>query len=251
MGAFDVTTSVRLKALFVPAGSATLTFTNDTGQIVSKVTKTVQEWANVTSLSDLLPAVPYKLGHTGGQWSYVESDILLALSSGMDSFISPTYDASTFVYPTVPTPINNEPVCSLTYSYNDADNVCSFIMAAGIPQNLDIESIGVAFFRGGKASFNPINYDLKLSNRSLVSRFDGVNSDGIYIVNAHHFKGKYNWCAKGFITYHNGDDLVTVYTNQINAVENGQGILTISSIPINNRSDNGGGIDREYDDDPL
>ena len=249
---FDVTTSVRLKALFVPAGSATLTFTNDTGQIVSKVTKTVQEWANVTSLSDLLPDVPYKLGHTGGQWSYVESDILLALSSGTDSFISPTYNTSTFVYPAVPAPVNNEPVCNLTYSYNDTDNVCSFIMAAGIPQNLNIEAIGVAFYRGNKGSFNPLTYDLKLNTRCIVSRFDGVNSDGIYIVNAHHFKGKYNRCAKGFITYHNGDDLVTLYTNQINAVENDQGVLTISSIPINNRSNNdGGGIDREYDDDSF
>lgn len=250
---FDLTTNLTFEALFVPVGSVTLTFTNDTGQIVDTVSKTTTEWANVTSLSDLLPDVPYKLGHTGGQWNYVESDILTALANGTDCTIAPTYNTSTFVYPTVPTPVDNEPVCNLTHSYNDEDNICSFIMAAGIPQNLDIEAIGVAFYKVSKTTVIPSDFELTLNKRCIVSRFDGRQSDGLYIVNVHSFFGKYKWCVRGFVTYHDGDDLVTVYTNQLESPpepENNQRVLISRNIDSDDNN-TGGGIDHDYDPDPF
>ena len=216
---FKLTTNLSFEAQFVPNGSATLTFTNDTGQIVDKVTKTALEWANTSSISDLLPAVPYKLGHTSGQWAYIESDVLTSLSNGTDAVISPAYSPSEYVYPEIPQPIDGKPVLNLTYTYNDTEDIASFIMAAGIPENLEIKAVGVAFYRNLKERFNPNKYELNLNNKLLVSRFDGRESDGIYIVNVHKFAVKYNWCARGFITYESGNKLITRYTNQIN-VEN-------------------------------
>ncbi len=248
---FNLTTNLSFEAQFVPTGSATLTFTNDTGQIVDTVTKTAQEWANTSSLTDLLPEVPYKLGHTGGQWSYVESDILYALASGTDSYISPSYNTSSFVYPEIPTPVNNKPVSNLTFSYNETEDIGSFIMAAGIPQELDVEAIGVAFYKGKKETFNPDSYILNINNKSLVSRFDGRESDGLYIVNVHSFSVKNNWCARGFITYREGNELKTHYTNQINVTnttQNGLRRIIPRSIIF---EDSEGGIDMDYDGEEL
>ena len=250
---FNLTTNLSFEAQFVPTGSATLTFTNNTGQIVDTVTKTAQEWANTSSLTDLLPEVPYKLGHTGGQWSYVESDILYALASGTDSYISPTYSASEFVYPEIPEPVNNKPVSNLTFSYNETEDIGSFIMAAGIPQELDIEAIGVAFYKGKKETFNPDSYILNINNKSLVSRFDGRESDGLYIVNVHSFSVKNNWCARGFITYRVGNELKTHYTNQINVTnttQNGLRMIIPRSIVIQDDEEELG-IDRDYDPVPF
>ena len=220
---FKITTNMDLEARFVRTGDVTLTFTNDTGQVVAKIDKSVSEWNEVTSIGDLLPEVPYKLGHTNGRWNYTEEDVLTALQVGNDVTITPIYDDSTYEYPTVPTPTDNVPVINLYYSLDADNNVGSFTMAAGIPQDLNIEAIGIGFYYKKAASFNPSNFILNINNKMLTSRFDNTDSDGIYIVNINKFTSAYNWCARGYITYYDeNNELKTVYSNQINIVNREQ-----------------------------
>ena len=220
---FKITTNMDMEARFVRTGDVTLTFTNDTGQIISKIDKSVSEWNEVTGISDLLPEVPYKLGHTSGMWNYTEADVLTALQAGNDVTITPVYDESTYEYPTVPTLTDNVPLLNLYYSLDTDNNVGSFTMAAGIPQDLNIEAIGIGFYYKKAASFNPSNFILNINNKMLTSRFDNTDSDGIYIVNINKFTSSYNWCARGYITYYDeNNELKTVYSNQINIVDRNQ-----------------------------
>ena len=220
---FKITTNMDLEARFIRTGDITLTFTNDTGQIVAKIDKSISEWSEFISIADLLPEVPYKLGHTNGRWNYTEADVLTALQAGNDVTIAPIYDDSTYEYPTVPTPTGNVPVLNLYYSLDADNNVGSFTMAAGIPQELNIEAIGIGFYYKKAASFNPSNFILNINNKMLTSRFDNTDSDGIYIVNINKFTTAYNWCARGYITYYDeNNELKTVYSNQINIVDREQ-----------------------------
>jgi|GEM_PF-656714 len=220
---FKITTNMDLEARFVRTGDVTLTFTNDTGQVVAKIDKSISEWSEVTGISDLLPEVPYKLGHTNGRWNYTEADVLTALQVGNDVTITPIYDDSTYEYPTVPTPADNVPLLNLYYSLDFDNNVGSFTMAAGIPQDLNIEAIGIGFYYKKAASFNPSNFILNINNKMLTSRFDNTDSDGIYIVNINKFTSAYNWCARGYITFYDeNNELKTVYSNQINIVDREQ-----------------------------
>ena len=217
---FKITTNMDLEARFVRTGDITLTFTNDTGQVVAKIDKSVSEWNEVNGISDLIPEVPYKLGHTNGRWNYSEADVLTALQAGNDVTITPIYDASTYEYPTVPTPTDDVPAINLYYSLDADNNVGSFTMAAGIPQDLNIEAIGIGFYYKKAASFNPSNFILNINNKMLTSRFDNTDSDGIYIVNIYKFTSAYNWCARGYITYYDeNNELKTVCSNQINIVD--------------------------------
>lgn len=217
---FKITTNMDLEARFVRTGDVTLTFTNDTGQVVAKIDKSVSEWSDVTGIADLLPEVPYKLGHTNGRWNYTEEDVLTALQAGNDVTITPIYDDSTYEYPTVPTPTDSVPVINLYYSLDADNNIGSFTMAAGIPQDLNIEAIGIGFYYKKAASFNPSNFILNINNKMLTSRFDNTDSDGIYIVNINKFTSAYNWCARGYITYYDeNNELKTVYSNQINIAD--------------------------------
>ena len=221
--AFKITTNMDLEARFVRTGDVTLTFTNDSEQVVAKIDKSVSEWNEVTGIADLLPEVPYKLGHTNGRWNYTEADVLTALQAGNDVTITPIYDDSTYKYPAVPTPTDNVPVLNLYYSLDANNNVGSFTMAAGISQDLNIEAIGIGFYYKKAASFNPSNFILNINNKMLTSRFDNTDSDGIYIVNINKFTSAYNWCARGYITYYDeNDELKTVYSNQINIVNREQ-----------------------------
>lgn len=213
---FPMTTNLDLVARFVKQNSAILTFTNDTGQIVAKIDNTPAEWLDITSLTDLLPDVPYKLGHTNGRWDYTEADVLTALRAGTDVTITPVYDESAYVYPDVPLPVDGNPVLNLTFTYDDAGDIGSFIMGAGLPQGLDIESMGIAFYFKNKNTFVPDNYILTINNKSVVSRFDSTVPDNRYIVNVHRFAEKYNWCARGFVTFRDNGQLKIAYSNQMN-----------------------------------
>jgi len=211
---FPMTTNLDFEARFIKQNAAILSFTNDTGQIVAKYDYTPTEWLDITSLTDLLPDVPYKFQHTNGRWNYTESDVLTALRAGTDVTITPVYDPSSYVYPDAPLPVDGNPVLNLTFTYDETNDVGSYIMGAGLPQNLDIESIGILFYYKNKNTFNPDNYILNINNKAVVSRFDTTVPDNRYIVNIHRFTEKYNWCARGFVTYRENGVLKIAYSEQ-------------------------------------
>ncbi len=230
---FPMTTNLDFVARFVKQNAAILSFTNDTGQIVSKIDNTPTEWNDVTTLDDLLPDVPYKLGHVNGRWNYIESEVLTALRAGTDVTITPVYDESDYVYPEAPLPVDGNPVLNLTFTYDETNDIGSFIMGAGLPQNLDIESMGIAFYFKNKNTFVPDNYILNINNKAVVSRFDNTVPDNRYIVNVHRFAEKYNWCARGFVTYRENDVLKIAYSNQMNitnTVQNNRRIAISRSV---------------------
>lgn len=197
-----------------------LTFTNKSGQIVNIVDKTVDQWTSVTTIADLLPDVPYSYGYTNGRWVYDDATVLASLQAGTDVTVTPEYDESSFECPVIPTPTGDEPAIDLYYSYNDENAKGTFLMATGIPDGCEIESIGVAFYYKTADEFDPTNFLLTLNNKMLTSKFTAVEESGLYAVNVgESFLSKYNWAAKGYITYYDSDgNLKTVYTNQINLV---------------------------------
>ena len=243
---FPMTTNLDFVARFVKQNAAILTFTNDTGQIVAKIDNTPTEWNDITTLDDLLPDVPYKLGHVNGRWNYIESEVLTALRAGTDITITPVYDATDYVYPEAPIPVDGNPVLNLAFTYDETNDIGSFIMGAGLPQNLDIESMGIAFYLKNKNTFVPDNYILNINNKAVVSRFDRTVPDNRYIVNVHRFAEKYNWCARGFITYHENGALKIAYSNQMNitnTVQNNRRIAISRSVEFSHN------IDTIVDDD--
>ena len=59
-----------LKAVFIAEGSATLTFVNHSNWVAGTFTKSTAEWAEVTSINNLLPEVPFRFGYSNGRWVY-------------------------------------------------------------------------------------------------------------------------------------------------------------------------------------
>ena len=220
---FKITSNTSFEARFVKAQSATLTFMNDSGWIAGTVTKTIAEWNEVTSINDLLPSVPYKLGYTNGRWVYDNSTVLQALQSGNDVIVTPVYYETNYENPLIPTPIGNEPALDLYYQLDSDKNVGSFTMAAGIPENCQVESIGIAFYYRKAAEFNPSEFELNINNKLLTSKFDASDEDGIYTVDINGFTSYYNWSARGYVTYYDKDgNLKLAYSNQINIVDRQQ-----------------------------
>ena len=220
---FTLTSNTSLKAIFIPVSTATLTFTNDTGQIVEQVTKSTQEWYDINSIDDLLPAVPYKYGHTNGRWDYSISQLMSRLRGGYDCTVEPYYTSLNVELPEQPvSPDGVTPALTLSYDLvqkEDESYAGSFIMAADIPNEASVVEIGTVFYRDKAADFDPTQFSLTINNKNLVSKYEGVEDSGIYITNINGLTAKYNWAAKGYVTYSNGDGtLVTAYTNQINIV---------------------------------
>lgn len=215
---FIITSNTDFEARFVKENGATLTFTNTSGQIVATVDKTVSEWSAITTIASLLPEVPYSYGYTNGRWVYDDATVLASLQAGQDVTVIPEYDATDIENPVIPTPNGDEPVLDLYYSYNTDASKGTFLMATGIPEGCTIESIGVAFYYKTADAFDPTDFTLTLNNKMITSKFTDINEDNTYIVNVgESFLAKYNWAAKGYVTYYNADgDLVTAYTNQIN-----------------------------------
>ena len=52
---------------------------------------------------------------------------------------------------------NGVPHLTLASSYDETNNVCTYIMGAGIDENCRVVSIGIAFCYGKPLAFNPEN----------------------------------------------------------------------------------------------
>ncbi len=220
---FTVSSNTYLRAVFVSTSKATLTFTNDTGQIEEQISKSAAEWSEYTSIESLLPAVPYKYGYTNGRWSYNQIMILSELKAGRNATVTPVYDSLGITLPEKP--ISSDGITpSVTLSYELVNTgekyVGSYIMAADIPDVSRIVEIGTCFYKGKAAEFNPTDFILTINNRTLVSKYEGVNDSGIYITNINSLTSKYNWSARGYITYYNSNGILsTAYSNQINVID--------------------------------
>ena len=221
---FVLSSNMNIKAVFVKENSATLTFANESGQVVKTIDYAVSVWSNVESLNPLLPEVPYSLGRADGHWAYDEANVLALLANGEDVTIMPIYDSGETPSPVIPTAYD-VPVINLTYSLNDSDennNVASFIMAVGIPEGIEIKEMGTALYYKKAASFDPTQYELVLNQNVLTSKFSD-NASGIYITNMKKFTSKYNWAVRGYVTYYDAQgNLKTAYSNQINIVNKQQ-----------------------------
>lgn len=219
---FSITSNTKLEAKFVKANSATLYFKNGSGYIKASVNKTADEWQTVTAIADLLPELPYAYGKTNGRWEYDEAAVLAALRSGEDADIIAVYDSGEATLPSIPTPTDDSPALTLTYSLDADNDVGTFIMAAGIPEGCTVESIGIAFYYKKSASFDPTNFDVNINNKMLTSKFEASNTSDYYTVDVKKFTNKYNWAVRGYVTYYENDNLKTAYTNQINIVNREQ-----------------------------
>ena len=92
-------------------------------------------------------------------------------------------------------------------------------MAADIPSDCNVQEVGIAFYYKKADKFDPTDFLLLLNNKTLASTFDNFN-DYLYIVNIRNFTSKYNWAARGYITYIDRyNSFETVYSNQINIVD--------------------------------
>ena len=220
---FKLTSNTNIRALFVANDSATLTFRNESGWIARTVTKSVEEWQTVSYLDDFLPDVPYEYGSANGFWNYDESEILELLQSGQDAEILPYYyDWNYTERPSIPTPDQEHgtPALTLAYSLDNDECVGTFIMAAGIPDNCEVESVGIAFYYQRATVFVPQAFELNLNNKMLTSKFNPSNESDYYIVDLKNMNSDYNWAARGYVTYYDANGkLLTAYSNQINIVD--------------------------------
>jgi hypothetical protein len=92
-------------------------------------------------------------------------------------------------------------------------------MALSVPDGVEVEEIGIAFYRGDPDTFDPTDYKLTLNNKNLVSKFNGYKKSGNYTVDITNFSSKYNVAAVGYATYYDEDgNLKVAYSNQINIV---------------------------------
>ena len=220
---FKITSNTNLKAVFVKEQSATLTFTTYSNWVQSTVTKTIDEWNMVTSIDDLLPEVPYKYGYSNGRWIYDNDDVLSKLQAGENVILIPEYDEDDTSLPTPRESEDGVPALDLYYKLDADANVGSFVMAAGIPDDCQIESVGVAFYYKKANEFDPTKFELLINNKMLVSRFNTDEIEDIYIVNMNKLTSTYNWAARGYVTYYDVDgNLKTAYSNQVNIVDREQ-----------------------------
>lgn len=217
---FKVSTNTDLKAVFIAEGSATLTFVNHSNWVAGTFTKSTAEWAEVTSINDLLPEVPFRFGYSNGRWVYDEQEVLSKLQAGEDVVIGAEYDEDDASFPTPPV-AKDKPVLELYYKYNEENTLGTFMMAAGFPENIKIESVGIAFYYKKADLFDPRdNFTLLLNNKMMIGRFNTEQLEDIYIINMHNMTSAYNWAARGFVTYYDSNgNLATEYSNQINIID--------------------------------
>ncbi|MBQ7740331.1 MAG: leucine-rich repeat protein [Eubacterium sp.] len=213
---YTITSNTDVKAICIPNGASTLTFANDTGQIVKLIHKAPTEWQSV-SVETLEPDVPFKFGYTGGVWNYTESDVISALTSGNDVTVIPIY--TDIGYDPSALPIaQSEPALSLTYAYNSEENIGSFILSASIPDGLEVESIGTAIYYEDANTFDPTLFDVNITNKTVTSKFDEKVS-GTYTTDILRLGAKCNFAVKGYVTYYDkSGNLVVSYSNQVNVV---------------------------------
>lgn len=217
---FKVSTNTDLKAVFIAEGSATLTFVNHSNWVAGTFTKSTAEWAEVTSINDLLPEVPFRFGYSNGRWVYDEQEVFSKLQAGEDVVIGAEYDEDDASFPT-PSVAKDKSVLELYYKYNEENTLGTFMMAAGFPENIKVESVGIAFYYKKADLFDPRdNFTLLLNNKMMIGRFNTEQLEDIYIINMHKMTSTYNWAARGFVTYYDSNgNLVTEYSNQINIID--------------------------------
>lgn len=217
---FKVSTNTDLKAVFIAEGSATLTFVNHSNWVAGTFTKSTAEWAEITSINDLLPEVPFRFGYSNGRWVYDEQEVLSKLQAGEDVVIGAEYDEDDESFPTPPV-AKDKPVLELYYKYNEENTLGTFMMTAGFPKNIKIESVGIAFYYKKADMFDPRdNFTLLLNNKMMIGRFNTEQLENIYIINMHNMTSAYNLAARGFVTYYDSNgNLVTEYSNQINIID--------------------------------
>lgn len=220
---FKLTANTDITAKFVSSNCASIYLMNDSGYIAGIVTKTADEWQETESIAGLLPSVPYKYGCANGRWDYNSAAVLADLRTGKDVTVIATYDELSADLPEMPIPKGNVPELTLTYSLDSENSVGTFIMAAGIPQGCEIESIGIALYYGKADAFNPAEFYLTNSNKLTVSKFEAANESDYYTLDITKFNSAYNWAVRGYVTYYDGEgNLKIAYTNQINIVNREQ-----------------------------
>ena len=220
---FKMTANTSLKAVFVQEDSATLTFTTYSNWIEKEITNTVTQWNEITSIEELLPDVPYRYGYSNGRWVYDNDEALAKLRAGENVSIVAEYDADDTSLPTPPSPDGDTPVLDLYYKLDADENIGSFVMAAGLPENCKVESIGIAFYYDNANRFDPTRFELLINNKTFESSFSTEELEDTYIVNVERSTSKDNWAARGYVTYYDSEgNLKTVYSDQINIVKREQ-----------------------------
>ena len=220
---FRIVANTDLKAVFVKNNSATLTFTTYTNWVKSTVTKTVDEWQSVTSIAGFVPEVPYRYGYINGRWAFDEAEVLAKLQAGEDVYVVAEYDKGGTELPAPPVAENSVPALELHYNYDDDKQTASFLMGVGIPENCNVESLGILYYYKEAESFDPTNFTLLINNKMMAGKYNAGKSSGLCIANIRNFTSEYNWAVRGYISYYDAENnLVTVYSNQINVINRQQ-----------------------------
>ena len=218
---FSMSSNTSLIAVFAKRGEASLTFANASGQICSTVTKTIDEWSSVTSLSELAPKVPFSYGRTNGRWVIPER-ALDDLQHGHAVVVTPEYDEIEGALDIDMPVATDGPAAHMIYAYDSDKKIGSFILTLDIPEDCTVDEIGTAFYYKKADEFNPGDFTLTLNNQMLVSKFTDKES-GVYTSNMHKLDSRYNWAVRGYVTYRDrNDEIKTVYSNQINIVDTNQ-----------------------------
>ncbi len=214
--AFTISSNTDIIPLFDVSGGATLTFANDSGYVAGRVTKTTAQWATVTTIVPLCPAVPFHYGGTNGHWDYDNAAVLAALAAGEDVTVYAAYTEREVTEPALPVPTEGIPVLTLTLDVNNNSYVGSYIMALGVPDGCEIVEKGIAFKYSASDSFHPSSFDLTLDNKTTTSKFNTEEDSGTYVVNVRRFTN-YSWAAKAYATYYDGEGVLRVaYSEQVN-----------------------------------
>lgn len=213
---FPITVNTSMRAIYFKNNNAALVFSTEGGCVLAIIEKTPEEWAAVTDLAALAPAIPYHYGYTNGRW-VIPSDTLQSLAAGEFEFLYPTYDEAESNLPSISAPADDTIRLELHYQYDAAAKVGSFIMNSALPDGVIPESIGTLFYYQKASTFDPTLFYVNNNNKMMVSRFDDV-TDEIFITNMKKMTATYNWAVRGFANYYENGELKTVYSNQVNIV---------------------------------
>lgn len=217
---FRVAANVDIKAIFTSDGNATLTFLTPSNQVITTISKFPAEWAEINTINGLVPDVPFKYGCKNGRWEYNEADVLSKLRSGENVNIVSAYDKGEFTVPS-PKKAEDKPALDLYYNYDDESGIGSFIMTTGFPENIKVESVGIAYYFKAADSFNPKDYILTLNNKVRTSKFGMDKLYDYYIMNMKNINDRNNWSVRGYVAYYDSNDNLQVeYSNQINIINN-------------------------------
>ena len=213
---FVITSNTNLKAIFVAENHTVLRFENASGQVIKYIAKSPEQWAEFGDLSSVAPPVPYRFGYTNGAWSFgtAQSDIL-----SDDVIVTPEYTELDDNLPALPN-CKDIPALTLSYRLDAENNVGSFAMAVSVPDGVRVQSIGTAFYYADAASFSPSELDLTITNESTSSKYPITDElNGVYVTNINNLSSRYNWAARGYVTYYDENGrLRTAYSNQINLI---------------------------------